>query len=202
MGHIVEFASDQHGSRFIQNKLENASDEEREAVFDEIMPSAFQLMTDVFGNYVIQKLFEHGDVEQKAALAKTMETHVMQLSMQMYGCRVSTLQRHCSLQVVQKALEYVLEHRDKLIAELAPHVIECVKSHNANHVIQRLVALDPPAEIINAFKGHVLELSCHPFGCRVLQKLLEILPPTKTRTLLDEMHASAAQLMLDQFGSE
>lgn len=60
-------------------------------MFDEIMPNAYQLMTDVFGNYVIQKLFEHGDQQQKAALAKKMEGHVLQLSMQMYGCRVSQL---------------------------------------------------------------------------------------------------------------
>jgi mRNA-binding protein PUF3 len=88
-GNICEFAGDQHGSRFIQNKLETASPEERAKVFDEIMPNAYQLMTDVFGNYVIQKLFEHGDQQQKAALAKKMEGHVLQLSMQMYGCRVS-----------------------------------------------------------------------------------------------------------------
>ena len=88
-GHICEFAGDQHGSRFIQNKLETCSAEERAKVFEEIMPNAFQLMTDVFGNYVIQKLFEHGDQTQKAALAKKMEGHVLSLSMQMYGCRVS-----------------------------------------------------------------------------------------------------------------
>ena len=29
-------------------------------VFDELIPHALQLMTDVFGNYVIQKFFEHG----------------------------------------------------------------------------------------------------------------------------------------------
>ena len=59
-GNIVEFAGDQHGSRFIQQKLESASSEEKQMVFDEILPNSLQLMTDVFGNYVIQKLFEHG----------------------------------------------------------------------------------------------------------------------------------------------
>jgi mRNA-binding protein PUF3 len=160
----------------------------------------------VFGNYVIQKLFEHGDQAQKAALAKTMETHVLHLSMQMYGCRVRRKQRRAPFsdtQVVQKALEHVLfEQRDKLVAEIAGHVIECVKSANANHVIQRLIALDPPAAIIDAFKGHVRELSCHPFGCRVLQKSFEILNPAKIRPLLNELHTCAAHLMVDQFGSE
>lgn len=45
-------------------------------------------MTDVFGNYVIQKLFEHGNQAQKKTLANQMKGHVMTLSTQMYGCRV------------------------------------------------------------------------------------------------------------------
>lgn len=51
-------------------------------------------MTDVFGNYVIQKLFEHGNQVQKRVLAEQMKNHVMELSMQMYGCRV--VQKVCS----------------------------------------------------------------------------------------------------------
>lgn len=49
-------SADQYGSRFIQQKLETATIEEKEMVFNEIMPQAFSLMTDVFGNYVIQKV--------------------------------------------------------------------------------------------------------------------------------------------------
>lgn len=45
-------------------------------------------MTDVFGNYVIQKFFEHGNQMQKTILAKQMEGHVLSLALQMYGCRV------------------------------------------------------------------------------------------------------------------
>ena len=95
-------------------------------MFEEILPSAFSLMTDVFGNYVIQKLFEHGDAAQKAALIKKMEGQALFLSNHMYGCRV-----------MQTALEHARpEDRAKLVAELDGHIIECVKSSNANHVIQ------------------------------------------------------------------
>ena len=49
----MDFSGDQHGSRFIQQKLESATGEEMEIVFDEIVPQyAVQLMQDVFGNYV------------------------------------------------------------------------------------------------------------------------------------------------------
>lgn len=37
-GHTVEFCRDQHGSRFIQQKLEVSSDADKEAFFDEILP--------------------------------------------------------------------------------------------------------------------------------------------------------------------
>lgn len=105
----MEFSGDQHGSRFIQQKLETASSEEKEIIFKEVVPhNALQLIQDVFGNYVsflvdslcsmikllshslqvIQKLFEYGTQVQKIALANTMEGHVLQLSLQMYGCRV------------------------------------------------------------------------------------------------------------------
>ncbi len=64
-------------------------------------------MTDVFGNYVVQKFFEHGSDTQKQvfvsravchvqALVKEMRGNIVALALQMYGCRV-----------IQKALENV-----------------------------------------------------------------------------------------------
>ncbi|XVF23572.1 hypothetical protein REPUB_Repub13aG0050300 [Reevesia pubescens] len=55
--HVVEFSTDQYGSRFIQQKLETATEEEKNKIFPEIIPHARALMTDVFGNYVIQKVY-------------------------------------------------------------------------------------------------------------------------------------------------
>ncbi len=95
-GHVVEFSQDQHGSRFIQQKLERATVQVRErivvetcafdliffygnfqdkqAVFTEIVSAAYSLMTDVFGNYVIQKFFEYGTPEQKTSLVQKVQT--------------------------------------------------------------------------------------------------------------------------------
>ena len=87
-GHIVEFAGDQHGSRFIQQKLESANSDDKDNVFAELKPNIIPLMKDVFGNYVIQKFFEHGDQVQKKALAGMMMGKVADLSTQMYACRV------------------------------------------------------------------------------------------------------------------
>jgi mRNA-binding protein PUF3 len=85
---VVEFAGDQHGSRFIQQKLETANSEVKDKIFKELEPNALQLMQDVFGNYVIQKFFEHGDQTQKKILGRKMKGHVLSLANQMYACRV------------------------------------------------------------------------------------------------------------------
>ena len=82
--------------RFIQQKLERATPAEKQMVFNEILSAAYSLMTDVFGNYVIQKFFEFGTSEQKQTLAQRVRGHVLPLALQMYGCRV-----------IQKALESI-----------------------------------------------------------------------------------------------
>merc|ERR1719410_1210883 len=57
---IEKLARDQNGSRFIQQRLESASLQDKEGVFAQIRRNALALCEDVFGNYVIQKFFEHG----------------------------------------------------------------------------------------------------------------------------------------------
>ncbi|KAK4984214.1 mRNA binding protein puf3 [Elasticomyces elasticus] len=192
--HVVEFSGDQHGSRFIQQKLETANSDEKERVFREIEENALQLMQDVFGNYVIQKFFEHGDQGQKKILANRMKGHVLQLSLQMYGCRV-----------VQKALEHILTDQQAiLIRELEHHVLKCVKDQNGNHVIQKAIERCPPqtiAFILSAFVGQVGNLAIHSYGCRVIQRMLEYLPQTDKRVVMVELHACASTLVPDVYGN-
>jgi Pumilio-family RNA binding repeat len=84
-GNIVEFCKDQNGSRFIQQRLEVGSDEEKEIVISEVLPVIDGLRNDVFGNYVVQKLLDFGTDKMKADLRDTMNGEMVSLSLQMYG---------------------------------------------------------------------------------------------------------------------
>ena len=86
--HIVEFSTDQQGSRFIQNKLDHAGPDDRERVFREIQPEAILLMKDVFGNYVVQKFFEFGNQGHKAFFLSRRKGKMVDLSRHVYACRV------------------------------------------------------------------------------------------------------------------
>ncbi|XP_075840113.1 pumilio homolog 2 isoform X16 [Microtus pennsylvanicus] len=196
IGHIVEFSQDQHGSRFIQQKLERATPAERQMVFNEILQAAYQLMTDVFGNYVIQKFFEFGSLDQKLALATRIRGHVLPLALQMYGCRV-----------IQKALESISSDQQvisEMVKELDGHVLKCVKDQNGNHVVQKCIECVQPQSlqfIIDAFKGQVFVLSTHPYGCRVIQRILEHCTAEQTLPILEELHQHTEQLVQDQYGN-
>ncbi|URD75521.1 Pumilio-family RNA binding repeat [Musa troglodytarum] len=194
-GHIVEFSTDQHGSRFIQQKLETCSLDEKASVFKEVLPHASSLMTDVFGNYVIQKFFEHGNPEQRKELAMKLVGNVLPLSLQMYGCRV-----------IQKALEVIeLNQKTQLVQELDGNVMRCVCDQNGNHVIQKCIECiltEKIRFIISAFCGQVVTLSTHPYGCRVIQRVLEhCTDESQSQWIVDEILQSACLLAQDQYGN-
>ncbi|KAG9200646.1 mRNA binding protein puf3 [Epicoccum nigrum] len=191
---VVEFAGDQHGSRFIQQKLETANSEVKDRVFRELEKNALQLMQDVFGNYVIQKFFEHGDQVQKRVLASKMKGHVFTLSNQMYACRV-----------VQKALEHVLvDQQAEMVKELEKDVLKTVKDQNGNHVIQRVIERVPIEyiqPIVDSFRGQIDNLSTNSYGCRVIQRLVEKIPEPQRRFILIELHAAGPKLITDSYGN-
>ncbi|CAN8230506.1 unnamed protein product [Cochlearia groenlandica] len=194
-GHIVEFSSDQHGSRFIQQKLERCNPEEKAGVFREVLPHACKLMTDVFGNYVIQKFFEYGNSVQRKELADQLMGQIIPLSLQMYGCRV-----------IQKALDVIEpDQRVRLARELDGQVMRCVRDQNGNHVIQKCIEIIPADRIefmLSAFRGQVSSLSRHPYGCRVIQRLLERCSSEhQCRFITEEILESVCVLSKDQYGN-
>jgi len=194
-GHVAIFSSDQYGSRFIQQKLETATVEEKNMVFQEIFPQALTLMTDVFGNYVIQKFFEHGTASQRKDLANQLSGHILALSLQMYGCRV-----------IQKAIEVVdADQQAQMVLELEGHVMRCVRDQNGNHVIQKCIECIPQEKIqfiISSFFGQVVALSTHPYGCRVIQRVLEHCTDAKTESIMmEEILQSVCTLAQDQYGN-
>ena len=210
--HVVEFCQDQNGSRFIQQRLEVGDATEKELVMQEILPAIRRLRNDVFGNYVVQKLLDFGTPKIKSELKDTMVGEMLPLSLQMYGCRV-----------VQKALE-ALDDKDLpgLIEEFRHNVVDCIHDQNGNHVIQKCIEvlskktkkaqekgdMDTAAAfgsqldfVVDDILSNITSLSCHPYGCRVFQRILEHCPEPKKSKALDVIKLSHRTLLDDQYGN-
>ena len=88
--------------------------------------------------------------------------------------------------------------------ELEQHVLRCVKDQNGNHVVQKAIERVPAEHIqfiINAFTGQVQSLATHPYGCRVIQRMLEHCTEPARTSVLQELHACASSLIVDQYGN-
>ena len=211
-GHVVEFCQDQNGSRFIQQRLELGDPMEQEVVMKEVLPAIRRLRNDVFGNYVVQKLLDFGTPRMKNDIRKTLEGEMLQLSLQMYGCRV-----------VQKALEALDEETlPYLLQEFHHNVLSCIHDQNGNHVIQKCIEVintrakkaeqdgepdraeflrDQVAFVVDDVLVNAAALSCHPYGCRVLQRILEHCDEEKKVAVLNEIRKSHQRLLDDQYGN-
>jgi len=195
MGRIKDVSTDQYGSRFIQQKLENASPDDREKIFPEILSNALALTTDVFGNYVIQKFFEFATESQLIQLADQLKGHILQLSLQMYGCRV-----------VQKVLEVVdMDRKINIVHELKNSVLKCIGDQNGNHVIQKCIECVPEDRIpfvIEPILSQILVLCTHQYGCRVIQRVLEHChDPATQSAIMNEIVQQTFHLTDDKFGN-
>ena len=77
-----------------------------------------------------------------------------------------------------------------------------MKDQNGNHVVQKVIECVPPKHlnfIVDSFKGQVYQLSTHPYGCRVIQRILEHCDCDQTAQILDEIHPQTEQLTQVQF---
>lgn len=219
-GMVCDFAKDQYGSRFIQQKLEDPSISlaDKQLLFEEVLPHARALCKDVFGNYVVQKLLDPkvGTPEQQVQLCdRAIVGNVVDLSMHMYGCRV-----------IQKLVEqvfghkngnmrngggaggnkmYSVEYQDAVLLELKGMVMDCVRDQNGNHVIQKCIEKVRPISrisfMLDVFEGKFTMMARHPYGCRVVQRVLEHCDKTIVSSSLDELIAQATALTSDQYAN-
>ncbi|CAM0907979.1 unnamed protein product [Alopecurus aequalis] len=195
VGHVMDVSVDQHGSRFIQQKLEEASPDDREKIFPEILANAIALTTDVFGNYVIQKFFEFATESQLSQLADKLNGHILNLSFQMYGCRV-----------VQKVIEVVdMDRKIDIVQELKNSVLKCINDQNGNHVIQKCIECVPEDRIpfvIEPILAQICMLCTHQYGCRVIQRVLEHChDPATQSAVMSEIVQHAYDLTEDKYGN-
>jgi len=178
----------------LQSKLEEADQADREAVFMIVEPQAVSLANEPFGNFLVQKYFDVGTVEQRKTLVNTLYEHLLTLSNETHGCRV-----------VQKAIQHVPRDSQLLIAKkLKENVVSCIESMHGNHVIQKCIEQMPPDSvtfIIQAVESEAARMASHMYGCRIVQRLLEHCASHQLQNMLDQILGKVDKLAIDPYGN-
>lgn len=158
-GYISHMAKDQYGCRFLQRIFDEGTPRDVQIIYDEIIDHAVELMMNPFGNYLMQKLLEVCNEDQRMQiLLRVTEDpgQLVSISLNTHGYALVLLIRpdypflvdstvfnsffFCiRTRVVQKLIE-TLKTRQQillLISSLEPGFLDLIKDLNGNHVVQR-----------------------------------------------------------------
>ncbi|KAF7003322.1 hypothetical protein CFC21_018651 [Triticum aestivum] len=194
-GHMPALSADPIGSCFIRQKLDEATTGEIVMLYNEITPHILTLVTDAFPTYVIQKLLEHGPLVYFRILIANLIGHVLDLSLHLYGFRV-----------IQKAFEISdIDQQIEMAKELYSNLFKCICDQHANHVVRKCMECVQSQYIQFIYRrlcGKAKMLSTHPYGCHVVQKMLEFCKdPQIMDKFITEILDCVKELSVDPYGN-
>jgi pumilio RNA-binding family len=126
----------------------------------------------------------------------SVEARVLQFALNTHGCHV--------LQSIFDLAETGV--RITVAEKLRGNILACIENPNGNHVIQKCVASIPApnAEFIaEECKAEALTLAKHVYGCRVLQRLFEVIDPNNEcmSQIIDPLVQNFGVLATDPYGN-
>uniref|UniRef100_A0A1D1XXP3 Pumilio 12 n=1 Tax=Anthurium amnicola TaxID=1678845 RepID=A0A1D1XXP3_9ARAE len=198
IGRIYMLAKDPHGCRFLQEKFAEGTPEDVHKVFVEIIDHVVDLMIDPYGNYLVQKLLEVCNEEQKMYIIRALTSkdgELIRISCDMHGTRA-----------IQKVIETLRtpQQASMIVSSVKPGILALIKDNNGNHVAQRcLQCLSPELSkfLFDAAVVHCVELARDRRGCCVLQKCLSHCSGQLREQLISEISCNALVLSQDPFGN-
>ncbi|CAF2329986.1 hypothetical protein YC2023_122751 [Brassica napus] len=198
-GKFYYMAKDQHGCRFLQRKFAEGDGNDIETIFNEIIDYISELMVDPFANYLVQKLLEVCNDDQRMQIVCSIARKpglIIKISCDMHGTRV-----------VQKIVETVKRQEEiSIIISALRHggIVTLMKNVNGNHVVQRcLQYLLPHCKkfLFGAAMTHCVELATDRHGCCVLQKCIGYFEGEQKDRLVSKISSNALLLSQDPFGN-
>jgi Pumilio-family RNA binding repeat len=190
--------NDQQASIFLQQKIKTATTEQRDDIIQAIIDRSLALMTNRFGNFLVQRCFENGTLGQIMQFANAICGNTLRLATDPFGCHV-----------VQKAFDYFPEdYKRTMVHELLRAIPETTIHRYACHVWQKLFELrwsgEPPqimAHVNIALHGKWTQVALGETGSLVVQNIFENCIEEDKRPCLTEVLNNIDTIARGQFGN-
>ncbi len=167
-GNIIPLSKDQHGCRYLQQRVEIEGNDACKLIIEEAESRLCALMIDAFGNYLFQKLIEHATEEQRSHMLETVQGSLLQASLNIHGTRSA-----------QKFIEVCgsnEKHATTIMNELITHIVTLSTDTNGNHVVQRCLqhlSTKHKHAIYEISMKNIKTIACHRHGCCVYQRCID-----------------------------
>ena len=187
---------DQSGCRLLQKKI----DEQPEIalkILNVCFEKIIEIITDSFGNYLVQKLYDYMNEEKFLQLIALIKFDIYHICINSFGTRA-----------IQKLIDYLkTENLMKNFLNLIKPIVKgIIVDINGSHILLKLVDLKNNLVnkcIFEEIKENILSISMHKHGCCVLQKCIE-----KTNSddkdkdkLIESLINNCKVLIIDQCGN-
>ncbi|PIA52206.1 hypothetical protein AQUCO_01000228v1 [Aquilegia coerulea] len=194
--YIYFLAKDQLGCRFLQQQFEEGSPQDKQIIFQKIIDHVVELMMNPFGNYLVQKLLEKSNAEQRMRILLMVTRRPGEL------IRISLN----ITRAVQKLINSLKTQQEKsvVISALEPGFLDLIKDLNGNHVIQHCLQHLQKEEnkfIFTAAARFCLDIATHRHGCCVLQRCIAYATGEDREILISKVSSNAVRLSQDAFGN-
>jgi hypothetical protein len=162
-------SKDQTGCRLLQKKIEEQP-EIASKIFTNALPNLYEITTDSFGNYLIQKLFHYLSEEQFHQFLALIQPNIFKICINSFGTRV-----------MQKIIDFLTTDilMDTFLKLFRPIIHQIILDINGSHILLKLLdiknhlAIPARTTIFSELKLHILAISMHKHGCCVLQKCID-----------------------------
>jgi hypothetical protein len=177
LDNILILLKDQNGCRLIQKKIEEKGKDYVIQMFDKMQGSLNEILTNQFGNYVVQKMIDY-IYNEKAVVTKFFEIirrRIYDISVNQFGTRV-----------FQRLLDYLCNNytalanstiNDVLKLLIVNHSYDLINDTNGNHVFQKVLMIYPKKEnqfIYDQLMKISIDIAKSKKGGSVFQKAFEI----------------------------
>merc|ERR550537_2047241 len=157
-------------------------------LFPELLNSIPELTVDQFGNYLVQAMLEHCQPNQRAAIVQRLCSNIFKFSCSPYGVR-------CIQMMVD------ISKDDDVAAQsichaLRGHVCTLTRDLYGNHVVQRCLKTFPRSEtnfISDEIADDLVGACSHPYGCCVMQLVLERCDSAELMTFVKKLLKGAVR---------
>ena len=207
ISHAPSFIRDQTGCRLIQKKIdENPSISNN--IFESLYYELMTMSTDLFGNYVVQKLLDNINIEKLEKFTQLISIKFNYIATSTYGTRV-----------IQKLLEIVSLPKENEIKEnkerydnlfnilnkmIISNIVSLSSDSNSSHIIIKyvnVVKYPKNSEMFESVYDNFIPLCKDKHGCCVIQKCIEAGINEQKEELFSLSNKYCNQLISDQFGN-
>ena len=194
---------EQKGAKYIQKKIEEKNPDFLFKLYEQMKNNLYDIMTNQYGNYVIQKFVENCDKKLISNMLKNLSVNngkiLYDISINNYGTRpLQKIIENLSNNMTQQDINIILNFTKG-------NTLNLIKDINGNRIIQSIIQNIKNKELLSPIykeiNENIIEIIKTKSGCCVFAKIILNIIEEDLNSMTDIIINNIENLINDEFGN-